>query len=511
MNSEELYNELLKFDKSNYNVILIDGPWGSGKTYLINRYIKNNKERLNIFYVSMLGKRNVDDINTSLYGEINKSKDIHINSIIPSAINALSSLNNDNNLDFVLKLDNNNTKSIIILDDLERFASSDYDSFLSYISNLILRGSKIICISNLLELGSGELYNFNLYKEKIFDKVYKAELFNQNVIDLKFGKYAKYLDSTIINLFNKNFRIVEKTNNFFNDVIKNLKKRKISLSYFDYKALLFYIVIMLNVYYGNKKLRLEDFLIRPSKEVINFNKLSFNEENDAWSSIFIYEYSINSQYIYKYRNDYIFIKSLLKAYLFSKFDDLINFYMHKEFTIEDVNKLKSLDLEMILKLNNLLNKENKDFILNKLFSLLDSNELINKFLNFYKDSLDEEHLSFFNELINKINSNKEKDFLTKLDIYYSNKDYDLLFDTINNNINLLTNEIDPKISEFLKDHNYLINNDIDEIYLLNYIEIIKLSSLKNDVISYIESLDEKTSLTNELLNKLKYIQEGISE
>lgn len=129
MNSEELYNELLKFDKSNYNVILIDGPWGSGKTYLINRYIKNNKDRLNIFYVSMLGKRNVDDINTSLYGEINKSKDIHINSIIPSAINALSSLNNDNNLDFVLKLDNNNTKSIIILDDLERFASSDYDSF----------------------------------------------------------------------------------------------------------------------------------------------------------------------------------------------------------------------------------------------------------------------------------------------------------------------------------------------------------------------------------------------
>ena len=112
---------------------------------------------------------------------------------------------------------------------------------------------------------------------------------------------------------------------------------------------------------------------------------------------------------------------------------------------------------------------------------------------------------------NKINNNKEKDFLTKLDIYYNNKDYDLLFDTINNNINLLTNEIDPKISEFLKDHNYLINNDIDEIYLLNYIEIIKLSSLKNDVISYIESLNEKTSLTNELLNKLKYIQEGISE
>ena len=40
MNSKELLNELNKFKNSNYNVVLIDGPWGSGKTYLINRNIK---------------------------------------------------------------------------------------------------------------------------------------------------------------------------------------------------------------------------------------------------------------------------------------------------------------------------------------------------------------------------------------------------------------------------------------------------------------------------------------
>ena len=48
MNSKELLNELNKFKNSNYNVVLIDGPWGSGKTYLINKYINENKETVGL-------------------------------------------------------------------------------------------------------------------------------------------------------------------------------------------------------------------------------------------------------------------------------------------------------------------------------------------------------------------------------------------------------------------------------------------------------------------------------
>ena len=144
MNSEELLNELNKFKNSSYNVVLIDGPWGSGKTYLINKYINENKDKISIYYVSMLGKKNVDDINTSLYSEVNKNSKSNITGLIPSAINALSNITKDKDLDFVLKLNNKEANSIVILDDLERYASSDYDEFLAYISNLVLRGSKIL-------------------------------------------------------------------------------------------------------------------------------------------------------------------------------------------------------------------------------------------------------------------------------------------------------------------------------------------------------------------------------
>ena len=39
MNKNLLLDELKKFIDSEYNIILIDGPWGSGKTYLLNEYI----------------------------------------------------------------------------------------------------------------------------------------------------------------------------------------------------------------------------------------------------------------------------------------------------------------------------------------------------------------------------------------------------------------------------------------------------------------------------------------
>ena len=43
MNKSQLLNELKSFLTNDYNIIMIDGPWGSGKTYLLNEFI-NLKE-----------------------------------------------------------------------------------------------------------------------------------------------------------------------------------------------------------------------------------------------------------------------------------------------------------------------------------------------------------------------------------------------------------------------------------------------------------------------------------
>ena len=291
MNKDELLNVLLNFYKSDENVILIDGKWGSGKTYLINEFI-HNFNKLPVYYVSMLGSRNVNDINTNLYIEINKHSSI--NQIVPSSINPLKiKFNETTSLDFILKR-NHDANAIIIFDDFERYSSSDYDSFLSYVSNLVLFKAKVIVVSNLKELGGGEKLIFDEFKEKIFDHIYKAELFTNNVIDIKLHEFSKFVKSDSLNILKSNIRLVDKLyfllksinkDNVFNDLNNEIKSEIIDIS-----------TVFLSIYYNQSKLNYsQEKLIRADINVSNFIKEYINDEDSYWEIIHIYEYFINKK------------------------------------------------------------------------------------------------------------------------------------------------------------------------------------------------------------------------
>ncbi len=291
MNKDELLNVLLNFYKSDENVILIDGKWGSGKTYLINEFI-HNFNKLPIYYVSMLGSRNVNDINTNLYIEINKHSSI--NQIVPSSINPLKiKFNETTSLDFILKR-NHDANAIIIFDDFERYSSSDYDSFLSYVSNLVLFKAKVIVVSNLKELGGGEKLIFDEFKEKIFDHIYKAELFTNNVIDIKLHEFSKFVKSDSLNILKSNIRLVDKLyfllksinkDNVFNDLNNEIKSEIIDIS-----------TVFLSIYYNQSKLNYsQEKLMRADINVSNFIKEYINDEDSYWEIIHIYEYFINKK------------------------------------------------------------------------------------------------------------------------------------------------------------------------------------------------------------------------
>lgn len=291
MNKDELLNVLLNFYKSDENVILIDGKWGSGKTYLINEFI-HNFNKLPVYYVSMLGSRNVNDINTNLYIEINKHSSI--NQIVPSSINPLKiKFNETTSLDFILKR-NHDANAIIIFDDFERYSSSDYDSFLSYVSNLVLFKAKVIVVSNLKELGGGEKLIFDEFKEKIFDHIYKAELFTNNVIDIKLHEFSKFVKSDSLNILKSNIRLVDKLyfllksinkDNVFNDLNNEIKSEIIDIS-----------TVFLSIYYNQSKLNYsQEKLMRADINVSNFIKEYINDEDSYWEIIHIYEYFINKK------------------------------------------------------------------------------------------------------------------------------------------------------------------------------------------------------------------------
>lgn len=318
MNKDELLNVLLNFYDSDENVILIDGKWGSGKTYLINEFIKKFN-KLPVYYVSMLGSRNVNDINTNLYIEINK--DSNINQIVPSSINPLKiKFNESTSLDFILKK-SHDANAIIIFDDFERYSSSDYDAFLSYVSNLVLFKAKIIVVSNLKELGGGEKLIFDEFKEKIFDHIYKAELFTNNVIDVKLHEFSKFVKSNSLNILKSNIRLVDKlyyllksinVDNMFNELSDEMKYELVDVS-----------TVFLSIYYNQSKLKYsQEKLVRADKTISEFIKQYIEDEDSYWEITHIYEYLINKK------------ETILK-------DNLINLivYLYLSYVYVDNNKL----------------------------------------------------------------------------------------------------------------------------------------------------------------------------
>ena len=321
MNKDELLNVLLNFYKSDENVILIDGKWGSGKTYLINEFI-HNFNKLPVYYVSMLGSRNVNDINTNLYIEINKHSSI--NQIVPSSINPLKiKFNETTSLDFILKR-NHDANAIIIFDDFERYSSSDYDSFLSYVSNLVLFKAKVIVVSNLKELGGGEKLIFDEFKEKIFDHIYKAELFTNNVIDIKLHEFSKFVKSDSLNILKSNIRLVDKLyfllksinkDNVFNYLNNEIKSEIIDIS-----------TVFLSIYYNQSKLNYsQEKLMRADINVSNFIKEYINDEDSYWEIIHIYEYFINKKETIFKDNLIDLIVYLYLSYVYVDNEKLIKF------------------------------------------------------------------------------------------------------------------------------------------------------------------------------------------
>lgn len=311
-NKNELLNVLNNLVYSKDNIILIDGSWGSGKTYLINEFIKNYC-KTPIFYVSMLGKVDVDDINTSLYMEV--FKDDKITSKISSSINPIRlKFNSELDLDYILKkkIEGN---SIIIFDDFERYASSDYKMFLSYVSNLILAGAKIVVISNLEALGSGELYNFNEVKEKIFDHIYVAKLFNNDVLKEKYKDIYTLLDKEEISYLNSNFRIADKVLMYLN----NLKEKNVILN----KKIVYFSILVISLFYNENVVPASSFKIRISEDENKKILKLFEYKKDLyyWEFLKIYENLLNKDISYNLSKNLDLILKIYKSYIYNDYSN----------------------------------------------------------------------------------------------------------------------------------------------------------------------------------------------
>jgi hypothetical protein len=264
MNVENLCEVFENFKNDNNRAILVDGPWGVGKTYQILQFLKRDssykKNENKIIYVTLFGKTTIDEIHTDIYSKLHPIKNgaKKVVQIIPKVAPLFGTVGNIvSNMEFALNTneqendsigkniekavqgvqslaDNINAvgnnkktikktknKTIVILDDLERIDSEKmpYGDLLGYINNLFLQNIKVIVVCNSKEINGND---FTSFKEKVIDREYKISATNPQIIVSYFDEYSFILKDYIIEEFDNNLRIALRVSNFYKEVIKQL-------------------------------------------------------------------------------------------------------------------------------------------------------------------------------------------------------------------------------------------------------------------------------------------------
>ena len=229
---KDIIIDYLKNDKSN-QAILIDGEWGSGKTFFVKeKVIPKIKEKLKdvpIYYVSLYGVSSSAEIHNLVSSQITEkyigkyigddkaSAVVNIGSKISKIKPVLDILKEINGASIDLvhfnELKNNleiPTKSIMIFDDLER-CNMDVITVLGYINSISEHSdTKVIIVANESELGMqntnedlSQKYNFilninkfnkdsNVSKSKKAnnsDKDSNKSLINKGLLDEQIEEY----------------------------------------------------------------------------------------------------------------------------------------------------------------------------------------------------------------------------------------------------------------------------------------------------------------------------------
>lgn len=219
------------------SAILIDGAWGIGKTHTLLSYIVKNKKKKKFAYVSLFGKEDLDEINTDLYYQIYPSRRIlnvvsHVIKLAEAGISTSCGFNvNLGGYEFNLKKKIKKKKKkqiVVIFDDLERRSENiNDDNLIGYFNELLLQGIKIIILSNLNNANSEKL---GVYKEKVFDRIYKISETEDEIVSNILGSNYNLINKEILNMLDNNLRMIRKTNSLYTQVMKHLNDKKVEHS-----------------------------------------------------------------------------------------------------------------------------------------------------------------------------------------------------------------------------------------------------------------------------------------
>lgn len=529
--------------KSRYKSILIDGPWGCGKTYEINQFIKSiqkQNKKIKLHYISLFGLASIDEVNTALYQTIHPIKKRIKNGVqlVSRAISVIPQIPNISEaLDFQLNQGNQNNikgKHLIIFDDLDRVADTlKFSDLFGYLNSLYLSNCRFICLVSTSELKE-RMDEFQKFKEKIFDCTYVINEDNLDVFDSIFQKLNIDYVGNAFPLFKNNLRLANKVKLFYLDVKKylddNIDKLNFLFSDFQLLQACIYTILICLGYHKDYKVE-EERKDKYTLDVKQFGEmiakeLSYYRDYDEGSKDIFLNIEMRTL-IYNLINVYLYMDYEKFSIAYSKIENKPEYILNKSFLyLSDSNKVKYIDefvkfcktdkfvwnektQDMIISIVSYSNFEFDNETLTALASKipLDNSDFLRFDLKVRLETACEEDKKikcneFINSLINLSNSKiKEETVKEFKSLIVEPVNYVKLSNYLND-LKQKDEHLRKQICELLENNNYYfpdIRNDIDNDIWHYAHTLSEFIYLNGDVIKYKDFLDNeiKCNVSNE--------------
>lgn len=233
MKADYIKNIIESYDKSPYKCILIDGPWGIGKSYAIKEVLDSNNNTCNI---SMFGIKDAQEIYHEVFFQLVMKDKKGLKKLISKVKNASAAFSNKLSIiNTVIKslvsekeLFINLSKSFnnfhfIVIDDLERMNNRIQLEEVFGIIDELKRCNyvKIILVTNMIQMSQKEC--FDKYSEKVIDRTYYITERPKKVDWTKLRIHHAFINEFLSKHHVKNLRTLQKAQNLYDDVRTKLK------------------------------------------------------------------------------------------------------------------------------------------------------------------------------------------------------------------------------------------------------------------------------------------------
>ena len=483
MESKEILNILKKFEETDtYKKIFINGKWGIGKSYYINKYTKNKE---NTVYISLFGKDKIENIQNEISDEIykkieSKKKLIKKMSVWARKFNGVITIHgiSVNTPDIITKsfLEEYRTileeekNLLIIIDDLERKSPKiSMEDILGIIEQLSLfKKIKIVLVGDETQINKDDIDVWNSFKEKVIEKEYYITNYSKDAVNSLIKSRLKgYITDNDLNEFIEIF----------------LKRLNVSNLRTINKGVDLFLEIY-DTYITEKNININNILLITCMAVVIEKTEKIFEPLEKNNT---YENKLDQDIEIRIQRHYFNLSSITMKELF-----LINYV------------LKIYDGEIEQNLINTMNSEIKAYVdrkeekelfllseeeiiakIHEKYNLIISNEYIYVDLNEFVDDI--YNILYWNEQF-ELNLNESllnDNFKRILFLYYYNEDKSLYDNTVEDVT--FKCEKNKKLREFINDYNKEVNekyyfmkmNNVVEEYSNKRFDVFKIKWIDN--------------------------------